>query len=162
MAPTMPNAMPADTSFSAKSIADLLSYSTRKMTWNATLPYYVSPSTLSLVAPSWTICTTACFCWLRNVSCVAETAFASYAISPSQRPLLPATDLLTSCAFMTKSASLAMAMQCHQCLAMSDQVWRCLVMSRDVSRSLFSQLPYWCLARRSPVPVEPAGNQTTI
>ena len=39
MAPTVPNAYASwyDTSFSAKSIADLLSYSTRKMTRIATL-----------------------------------------------------------------------------------------------------------------------------
>jgi len=150
---------PSDTSFPAMSLLMIFYCTLWLAGWLGTL--HVLPSTLSL-APSWPICTTACFCRLRNVSCLCGQNCFRQLRNILRRLLLPATQclvplwpklllpatqyldrfwqLLTSCAFMAKSALLAM---------------RCHTMSRNVSRSLFSQLPYWCLARRCPVPVEP-------
>ena len=103
---------------------------------------------------------------------VAKTAFAGYRIHFAGCRIQYTHDdrfrqLLMSCAFMAKTALLATCcvLRCAMSREVSQRltrdVSRRLAMSRDVSRSLFSQLSYRCLARRSPVPVEPAGDQTT-
>ena len=62
--------MPADMIHPSQSSLLLIFYHTLLARWLGTLHYYVLPSTLSLAAPSWPICTTAFFFRLRNVSCL--------------------------------------------------------------------------------------------
>ena len=149
MAPNVTNAYASwyDTSFSAKSIADLLSYSTRKMTRNATLLRLAFHTIFrgALLADMYTasfasyamsctfgrncfhlLCNILCLCGQNCFAMLVTTAFASYHTD----------DVL-----------------CHHGQNCFARYARCLAMSCDVSRSLFSPLLYWWW--RCPVPVEP-------